>query len=587
MSEKSLLKVFLNDKPVVPQDKLSLHMYETSTDVIFHTVDHVLDDAQLTSHNFLSKDVSMRAFKFELNKPITLYSIPSDPVLTFHFQVYNSQKTKFVQEDKGMLLFEQNNQIFWQNMETVKYEFEQGLFSHFNLFFRPHVILELAEKHPVLRELAMEIATSKRTDLDFFVTVAGADIDVLIDQIYDEFHQAFVSERRFKHLAECLLLCSMGIDITVDPPAPGDIKKDDEFLDLESDVIGILARQELFTEDQKHFIAQYKYFTKQMLLDDFNLKKQAYIQRKKAVRIKQKHLAKVKECYYEIMNDVLNVQASKFFLMAELIDHQVDKYEWNNQEKEIIGKVIILACRFAFQDVPPLKFQIELYNKWSEKPYMNPLGFNHFKELLKKIKPEFTIDLPDLEVSYESQAIFMDHVQDLFGYRPLDHYKGLKNIEKPKELTVLYQRLMRKFLDEISISDAGEITKSDVIRILDFSYDTNDPISMLMLEIKHFSDDKQYVFAQDSDLLSGWLLALATYDVELDEQLFLLEHDPRFELITVYNNSPKKMGAVEEHVKLERNLILQQTDLVDKHIKHLKECQSKNMLLNIINLFNC
>ncbi|WP_262887323.1 hypothetical protein [Sphingobacterium sp. B16(2022)] len=41
MSEKSLLKVFLNDKPVVPQDKLSLHMYETSTDVIFHTVDHV------------------------------------------------------------------------------------------------------------------------------------------------------------------------------------------------------------------------------------------------------------------------------------------------------------------------------------------------------------------------------------------------------------------------------------------------------------------------------------------------------------------------------------------------------------------
>ena len=146
---------------------------------------------------------------------------------------------------------------------------------------------------------------------------------------------------------------------------------------------------------------------------------------------------------------------------------------------------------------------------------------------------------------------------------------------------------MRKFLDEISISDAGEITKSDVIRILDFSYDTNDPISMLMLEIKHFSDDKQYVFAQDSDLLSAWLLALATYDVELDEQLFLLEHDPRFELITVYNNSPKKMGAVEEHVKLERNLILQQTDLVDKHIKHLKECQSKNMLLNIINLFNC
>lgn len=564
--QQSFLQVILSDQPEPP---LIWRNFDEPIDptFIFFELEHIiLTDGELSLFSFYGKDLFMRLATCASYRDQKLYSTPNEPVVTFHIQMVSDHYSRFSDDANPNLWIANQNRLFWQNKETVIYELPYGVCRHLDLFFRPDHFLEMANRYPVLREMAMEVKTSTSGSLDFFVALHDQDINVLVDQLFDELGKYMVSKERFQHLVECLLLRCMGVFVPVEPVPDDAITGADYFLKDEPTYASPSDDKPLYyhREELGKLVESTKSLTAVELINKFYEERNAYFERKKTVVAFNMLMEEIKGCYTRIMGDMIDLIADSYFAIATCLDRQSANYPLAEVDLEIVTEAIVFACNQSaeLRVLPP--DGVDLHDKWSKKPFYQDMNLDELSVLVAQVVSEVDVNSPKLDGSKESTAIFAEYMKASFGLKHVSYFMDEQEKDRPQEVVELYQMLIQNLSDEFTITEDGEIRKSDLIRILDFAYEMNDMVPMLLIEIEYFSKDINYVEKQSSEKICWWLLAMQERNNDLHERDLMLRKDRLFGLVDVYESAGDGMHTVESYIRQSKAVFV---DLLSKLIK--------------------
>jgi len=540
--QHSGLQVILSDKPDVPGPSPNFNLKEQGTIKDFH--EYIFGDSTIKCHYFYSNNITACFSACYMVNEQTVYTIPAEPVVTFHIQLYEDCLLRFSHEQEQSRDTEGQCRLFWQNDQVMAHEPAQNESDYLDLYIRPRHLLEMADRYPILSELAMDVATKAPGSLDFFVGRADQQLLDSIDSMLVEVKNYQVSDHRFTHLCECLLLRCMGIPISVEPPPTNAVKRtfDSAFANLEDGV---------FSEEQNSNLWSIaRYYNRNQLIDKFYEFKEEYLGLKE-VRAKSKALTQeVKACYHRVMGDSADLLAETYFWVAQQLDEQMKRFTLTGGEKQTLDEAIITVCDQSFELRIPSADQLEFYTSYTRQPYAGDLGMQEFGRILNMVFPDLDLPLDKLDESKESGAIMDQYLQDRLGFTPLSHFTEKGEMDKPPKVIELYHTLMQRMTDELTITDTGDIKKSDLIRILDHAYQQNDVIMLLLFEIDHLTDQEDYVKSQKFNKISAWVMVLEEANENWYDESYSSRQDELFgHLGHVYMRSDNNMKAVELQVR--------------------------------------
>ncbi|MDM1295308.1 hypothetical protein HX021_13550 [Sphingobacterium sp. N143] len=537
-----VLQVFLSDKPELPN--VCVDSNPTGLEPIFTFQEYIFDDSTFKCHYIYGNNITACFSNCFMEEEKEIYTIPTQPIVTFHIQVLENCLTRFANGQEQSRYTEGQCRLFWQNDHIMAYEPEEGESDYLDLYIRPSHLLDMADRYPVLRKFAMDVATETQSSLDFFVSNVDGQLLNSIDAMLLEVKSYQVSDQRFTHLCECLMLQSMGISVSVESQPLDAVKRTFEsaFAHLEDDV---------FSEEQMNCLRIIaRCFNRNQLIDKFYEVKEEYLDLKED-RIKSKaREQEVKACYYRVMGNSANLLAEAYFWMAQQLHEQKKRFTLTDEEEQMLTEAIITVCDQSFELCTPSADQLEFYTSYTQRPYVGDLGMQEFGRILNMVVPDMNLPLDKLDGSRESGAILGQYLQDRLGFTPLSHFTEKGEMDKPPKVVELYHTLMQQMTDELTITDTGDVKKSDLIRILDHAYQHNDVMTLLMFEIEHLTDQKHYVERQKFNKISTWVMVLEdaieewyNYPYSDSEQQKLIDY-----LVHVYMRSGDNMNAVEQKV---------------------------------------
>lgn len=536
------LQVYLSDTPQAPKPNATFHL--PTQEPITHFREYIFGESTIKCHSIYGKNITACYSACFMVDEEEIYTIPAQPIVTFHIQVPGDYLARFGNGQEESRFSEGQCLLFWQNERASEYVLPQEASDYFDLYIRPGHLLDMADHYPVLREFAMAVATSSPGDIEFFVDRIDQQLLDSIDELLLEVRTFQVSDQRFTHLCECLLLQCLDIPINLDPPPADAVKRtfDSAFAHLEDDV---------FSEEQNsHLWTIARYYNRNQLIDNFYEAKQEYL-RLKQDRAESKALEKeVKACYHRVMGESADLLAEAYFWIAQQLDEQKERFSLTEDEKQTLAEAIITVCDQSFELRTPSADQLELYTSYTGQPYAGDLGLQEFGRILNRIVPNLDLPLDKLDESKEGGAIMDQYLQDRLGFTPLSHFIEKGEMDKPPKVVELYHTLMQRMTDELMITDTGDIKKSDLIRILDHAYQQNDVIMLLLFEIDHLTDQEDYVKSQKFNKISAWLMVLDEANEKWYDQSYSSKQDELFgHLKHVYMRSGNEMEAVAQQVR--------------------------------------
>lgn len=539
--QHSVLQVFLSDTPEVPKPHSNFHLSVQGP--IVHFQEYIFGDSTVKCHYLYGKNITVCLSACIMEDEKEIYTIPAQPIVTFHIQVSEYCLTRFANGQEQSRYTKGQCCLFWQNDHTLEYVLPQTESDYFDLYIRPGHLLDMADRYPVLRQFAMEVATSSSSDMEFFVDRIDQQLLDSIDEMLLEVKNFQVSEQRFTHLCECLLLQCMDIPVSVEPPPVCAVKRvfNSAFAHLEDDV---------FTKEQNSDLGIIaRYYNRNQLIEKFYELKQEYL-RLKQKRAESKALVKeVKVCFQQIMGDSADRLAETYFWIAQQLHEQKERFSLTEYEKQTVAEAITTVCNQSFELCTPGTHQLEFYTSYTQRPYAGDLGQEEFGRILNMVVPNLNIPLDKLDESKEGGAIIDQYLQDHLGFTPLSHFTEKGERDKPPKVVELYHTLMQRMTDELTITDTGDIQKSDLIRILDYAYQQNDIIMLLMFEIDHLTDQEDYVKSQKFNKISAWLMVLDETIENWYDQTYSKEEEQYSNLTYIYMRSGNNMRAVEQKVR--------------------------------------
>lgn len=565
MLKNSILKVFLNDKPEFPRSLKDIHSFSDSQDLIVDFDGIVLDDVEVDYCNFFGKDVSMRIFYCAGLKKLTCYSIPSEPVVTLHMQLLTSQYTQFLDGRDRSFWLDNQTRLCVQNDDIITFESEYGFFHHIDLFFRPSLIIAWADKHPVLRELAMEVATGQISNLDFLVGNLSSEVEEIKEMILEECDEGIVSNDRFLHLCECLLLGCMGVYIPIEPKPTERVI----LVDKESPVGLDMSINELFTEEELGCIAELKSFSEMDLITQYHEAEGEYFEKQVYGPKYYMDLSRMKALYFDIVGDVSDGLPDRILWMAKCFDILSSVFQLNEHEMKIVGKAICSFYHVSFQLGEPNPCEEYLYNKWSKRAYTNEMEVDE------------EIDDPyDLE-SFNAMQKNGRLGNEWFSYIP----EPERN--KPVEMVELYFRLKKHMTNSIMMKDQGTVAKSNLLFVLEDAYARNDFKLLLLLDILYSPADKWLIDRQSTEMICWWIVALKDGCKEIDKvNESIRKEEPLHCLMEIYESSPDKEMDVGLYAIEKKQMYEDLMSLCVKIKPGLPMIKVKSDLLKIAESFN-
>ncbi|RKO72580.1 hypothetical protein D7322_07240 [Sphingobacterium puteale] len=412
-----------------------------------------------------------------------------------------------------------------------------------------------------------------QSSLDFFVGNVDGQLLNSIDDLLFEVKNYQVSDQRFTHLCECLLLQCLDIPVSVQPPPADAIKRtfDSAFAHLEDDV---------FSEEQKNCLRIIaRCYNRNQLIENFYEAKREYLRLKQS-RAKSKALEKeVRACYHRVMGESADRLAEAYFWMAEQLDEQMKRFSLAEGEKQTVAEAIITVCDQSFELCTPGAAQLEFYTSYTNQPYAGDLGLEEFGRILNMVVPNLDLPLDKLDESKEGGAIMDQYLQDHLGFTPLSHFTEKGERDKPPKVVELYHTLMQRMTDELTITDTGDIQKSDLIRILDHAYQQNDVNMLLMFEIDHLTDQEDYVKSQKFNKICVWLMMLDEANENWYDESYSGRQDELFGYLThVYMRSGNNINAVEHKVRKTKDIYDRMVPAL-LEVGYAMESDSKNMFM--------
>ncbi len=541
-----VIQVFLNDTMDTPT-QLS-NFYLSDHEPIFHFQEHVFDNSIIKCHELYGRNITARFSNCLIEDEKKIYAIPAQPVVTFRIELSADCLTHLVKEQHQSRCDELQFQLFWQNEHALEYVLPPTEPDYLELYIRPSHFLNMADRHPIFRELAIEVATESQSSLDFFIGIVDQQVLNFIDTMFHEVTIYQVSDQRLTHLCECLMLQGMGISVDVEPLPKDAVKRpyDSAFVNLEDDV---------FSEEQNNSLKIIsRCYSRNQLIDKFYEFKQEYLELE-ADRIRHRALEQaVQACYHKVMGDSANLLAEAYFWMAQQLDEHKKRFKLSENEEQTLAQAIITVCDQSFELCEPSGDQLEFYTRYTQQPYVGDLGMQEFGRILNMLVPDMDLPLEKLDESRESGAILGQYLHDRLGFTPLPHFTEKGEEDKPLKVVELYHTLVQRMTDELTITETGDIKKSDLIRILDHAYQQNDLNMLLMFEIEHLTGQEDYVKSQKFNKISAWVMTLEEATENWYSQSYSQSYSSKQQkifdhLVNIYMQSGNDMKAVERKAR--------------------------------------
>lgn len=540
LNHESKLRVYLNDKPEFPN--IGRDSISPCQDPIVNFQEHIFGDSWVKSHTVVGKNVLLQQLMCFTEEEQKIYTIPAQPVVSFHIQVSGDIKMKFVEEQDSIPYIEGQCSLFWQNDHILCCELPQYESDFFTLHFRPSHFLEMSHRLPLLTEFAAEIALSPFGVLDFYIGNADESRLAFIDAILYEVRDYHISDQRYTHLCECLLLQSMGLDVEVEPFLSETLRR------THDSAFSVLDDNELTDKQKISVEANKRYFKRDRLIAEFYEHKKEFEERKEDRAKFNAIMKNIAKSYHSVMGKSADILAESYFWMAEKLAEEMKRFDLTDRDKATVVRAIITLCDQSFELRAPHMDQLHFYTSYTGRPYVGDLEMREFGQILDMFIPDINLPLDKLDGTRKGSAILEQYVQDEFGFKPLSHFKERGEIDKTPKVVELYHLLMRQMVDELTITDSGDLKKSDLIRVIDHAYQRDDLSLLLLVEIEQLTDDTDYVERQKYNKICWWILALEEAIDEWDSVEYTKEEERLLYLIQVYYESSDKIEAVKRKV---------------------------------------
>ncbi|MBL1411527.1 hypothetical protein [Sphingobacterium faecale] len=540
LNHESKLRVYLHDKPELPN--IGRDSSSPCQDPAVNFQEHIFGDSWVKCHTVEGKNVLLQQCMCFTEAEQKIFTIPAQPVVSFHIQVYGDLKMKFVEEQDSRPYIEGQCSLFWQNDHILCCELPQYESDFFTLHFRSSHFLEMSHRFPLLTELAAQVTLSPFGILDFYIGNADESRLAFIDAILHEVRDYHTSDQRYTHLCECLLLQSMGLAVEVEPFPSDTLRR------THDSAFSVLDDHELTDKQKLRVESNKRYFKRDRLIAEFYERKKEFEERKEDRAEYNAVMKNIAKSYHSVMGKSADILSESYFWMAEKLAEEMKRFDLTDKEKAIVVKAIITLCDQSFELRDPHMDQLDFYTSYTGQPYVGDLEMREFGQILDMFIPDINLPLDKLDGTRKGSAILEQYMQDEFGFKPLSHFKEGGEIDKTPKVVELYHLLMQHMVDELTITDNGDFKKSDLIRVIDHAYQRDDLSLLLLVEIEQLTADADYVEQQKYNKICLWILALDEAIDEWDSVEYTKEEERLLYLIDIYYASSDKIEAVKRRV---------------------------------------
>lgn len=458
---------------------------------------------------------SYRSYNVDTTTVFT--STVSESVLALRIQVINESYSGFRGKGTGTALWPEDTCcLFWMGDRTIESRLLPGEHVHCDLFFRLDSLGALTENERIKDLVERAQLLDSGAEMPAIVNVGWELEDFFMNTMLPEMLGKSMTLARFHYLCDCIVLLCFGEHVDVQQVA---ISTPDDSMEDAVD-----AQVQLFVEEEELLFARLKDLSRRQLVRKFGyLRKRVHQLRDRWGEARETE-DMLNRFFIEERNAQSDLLADALLGNARFFADIHDRDGLTDEEKSVIREAIVLCANRAFNFRLPGAEEAAFYTEWSGQPYVSPpLLRKDFLGMLSELMPEVGLDTLGLEGSGQDYRLIQERIRDIFGFKPMSYFMGEK--EKPKEITVVYQRLMEYLSDTLQLQEGEGVERSDVVRIVDNAYECDDYTMLLQLEVLYLGGSKGYVFSQDDTRLCHLIVAMEMEKKELNSLLRNIERN--------------------------------------------------------------
>lgn len=505
-------------------------------------------DWQMAEVKIIGKGIMLRYVQFSVNNETVFYSVPMEPVATLHIQVENENFCCYEEESAPKLIPTDHCNFFWQGEKAIETRLLPGSHAFLDVYFRLD-FLDNISGGETLEKLKRHMRDTGYTPMDFYSIMADKTIEKLLKEFFDRLMEGEHSLNELNTMVLNLLTRCTGEELSL-----ADAREDqpeEERITMESDQV---KQTEKRSKETVHLsLPELRMKVKQMRKKLYSLTKSYHDSKSRVEKLYKRIDDRLKS-----ENDRL---ADVFMKLARLFADKLKEMHWSVSEESLLKEGIVLFCTRSVELKLADGNDLEFCEEWivNDSPQRITLGVNEAADLMSKIIfSEFgeKVDFSNLADDEQGKILFTERIRETFGFKPMSHFTGETEKDKPQEIVELYHYLMDIFHDRLSITTDGAFKRDDIIRLLDYAYECNDLEILVYLEIKHLSHEKGYLEKQSREKLILFADTLEKKIAEIRDEKDLFKKQAEYKavrpLLKIYNDEQMLNGIIDRENELLR-----------------------------------
>lgn len=474
------------------------HKCEPSSDVHIHILKRGEpgEQWQMTKFDIAGHGRLMSYRNYIVAEATTFISEISEETICLRIQIYNESYNGFGWDK--MLWRESDCFLFWHKDEPLESHLTVGNHMQLDLYMRKEHLVKF-------KELGLIQTLLDEEDMDhrhrqFHWCYESSEMDMHIFNVMQELgDNKPIAVERFNNLCDSLLSMCIGAEMQTAPS-------------VGTTAIETPHYKMFLSEWQFQFLSQLDILDRTELIDSVCWFRQA-------VGEFEKNWSREEELAFSLWNAVYEkceaAQLSlglSFIKIAYIFDFNIDKEIFDLNDRNCLRDAIEKACVLSFEFRNPNYSDRELYTKWTKEPY---LGYVSRKDKLLP-DPKYR----ELEDSFSNGVLLH---KTGFEFDVSDHLDS----EKPIEVLSIYRSLMEHLSDTFTIEEHG-IVNNEISNDLDVAFETNDVVTLLVLELEHLATDTQSLANYDDEKLKWFYVVLESIYQDFYQLYAAMEVDPHY-----------------------------------------------------------
>jgi len=488
---------------------------------------------------------------YSVNTDTTFYSEISEECLCLRIQTLNESFNGFHhlkhlwQEDECI--------IFWNIQQSLNSYLLPGEHMHFDLFIRLDQILKF--KHiETVKGLLDKRPMSSDPGMFHRCKLSPESTTFLCNMMEELERHPSPDTERFNNLCDSLLFNCLGENV------PSDLKN-------KNNNVGNREYKNTIWENSHVLAGELDELSRTELFESVISFKNILCELKLRWKNKETIAASLRSMVRKSCSPYQELLGTSFIQIAYLFELIYQEKLLEEKDEPLITKAIEIACLRSFEFRIPNFNDMELFTKWSGKPYNFPaVGNESLYEIYAMIGITNAEDLIN-ENTERGNKLLTEQLKEAFGYMSFKEFNREHDSHKPIEIIQLYGKLLEYFSDTLEIEKDG-LGKSQIIKELDAAFDNNDILVLLQIEIEYLVHDTYDLNDYDQERLKWYFIAILNEYQEYDKLLSDMEINQSFYELHKYYELGGDLKKFEMWTDVQVNLLEHESCKLSNYISN-------------------